>query len=143
MVALSNQGYTRKSSLDLAIMLVSVSKNSSSPSSFFCFISKWLQTLMPMNLNLHKYFRCDLRFSLSYLMQFYMHIFKFHEIWIILRLVLQLHDLRFYFPFPILCKILILTTLQKRDISTSNFVVRLHILPSSDALTFMHLCTLV
>jgi hypothetical protein len=38
---------------------------------------------------------------------------------------------------------LILTTLQKRDISTSNFVVRLHILPSSDALTFMHLCTLV
>lgn len=150
-VALSNQGYARKSSLDLAIMLVSISKNSSSPSSFFCFISKWLQTLMPKNLNLHKYFRCDLRFSLSYLMQFCMHryiyiyiyIFKFHEIWIILRLVLQLHDLWFYFPFLILRTILILTTLQKSDIFTSNFIVRLHILPSSYALTFVHLCTLV
>jgi len=42
--------------------------------------------------------------------EFFMHMFDFYELRIILRLVLWLHDLQFYFPFPILLKILILTT---------------------------------
>jgi hypothetical protein len=54
-------------------------------------------------------------FFLSYFicmyMNLYMHILEIYEFCIILRLVLQFHNLQFNFSFPISRKILILTNL--------------------------------
>jgi len=54
-----------------------------------------------------------------------MHIFKFYEFCLILRLMQQLCNLQFYFPLPIKRKIPILTTLLVRCFVIFSFLVLL------------------